>query len=324
MRDYIIRRILILIPTLIGITFIIFLVVHLAPGDPIVASIGEYSLKYSPQVYKEFLKIYGFDKPLVYRYFIWLKNMLTLNFGTSFVTHTPVIQRIAERLPVTLTLNILSYLVMFSISIPIGILSAVKRGKLFDKVSAVVLFILYSLFAPWVALILILIFGVKLNLLPFTGIVSIDFEQLSFLEKVWDLLSHLILPVITLSYGGIAFLSRLVRSSMLEVLGQDFIRFARAKGLSERVVILKHAFRNTLIPLVTIFGAILPSLLAGSVIIETIFSIPGLGELFYTSVMQRDYPVIMAMSFISATLTLLGVFLADILYAVVDPRIKYD
>jgi len=210
------------------------------------------------------------------------------------------------------------------VAIPIGVLSAAKQYSLFDKLTTVFVFIGFSVPTFWLALLLMILFGIRLNLLPISGIKSLYLANPTFWNRLLDYARHLVLPVFVSAFGGLAGLSRYTRSNMLEVIRQDYIRTARAKGLSERTVIYKHALRNALMPVVTILGLSVPGLIGGSVIFETIFSIPGMGQLFYGSVMARDYPVIMGILFIGAILTLLGNFLADISYAIVDPRISYQ
>ncbi|MCU0645577.1 MAG: ABC transporter permease, partial [bacterium] len=238
----------------------------------------------------------------------------------------PVLDIILKTLPNTIILNIAALLLIYLFAVPIGILSAVKQYSIFDKASTVFVFIGMAIPSFWLALLLILIFSVKLGWLPISGMHSLafSFEDLTFLERAWDLIAHAILPVFVLAFSGLAWLSRYTRSSMLEIIRQDYITTARAKGLSERSVIYKHALKNALLPIVTILGLSLPGLIGGSVIIETIFAWPGMGRLAYQAVLARDYPVIMGTSVFSVFLLLFGNLVADILYGIVDPRIKYD
>jgi peptide/nickel transport system permease protein len=324
MRNYIIRRILTLIPLYIGITIITFLIIHLAPGKP---SDLEAQMKPGLAIARERLeKIYGLDKPLYVQYWSWLKKMVVLDFGNSFQDSLPVLQKIEQTLPNTVILNIAALLLIYLFAVPIGILSAVKQYSIFDKASTVFVFIGMAIPSFWLALLLILVFSVKLGWLPISGMHSIliNFESITFLASAWDLIKHAFLPVFVLAFSGLAWLSRYTRSSMLEIIRQDYIITARAKGLSERDVIYKHALRNALLPIVTIFGLSLPGLISGSVIVETIFAWPGMGRLAYQAVMARDYPLIMGTSVFSVFLLLFGNLLADILYGIVDPRIKYD
>jgi len=217
-------------------------------------------------------------------------------------------------------------IIVYIISIPGGILSALKKDSLYDRVSSLILFVLYSLPSFWVGLLLLMVLsgGDYLNLFPLGGIVSDWAEDFGFFDRMLNIAWHLMLPVATLTYGGFAFLSRYTRATMLEVINQQYIMTARAKGLSEKRVVLVHAFRNSLVPLVTLMATILPGLLGGSVIVESIFSIPGMGMLAFEAILARDIPVIMAIASISAALTLLGILIADILYGVVDPRIRLE
>ncbi len=310
-----------MIPLLFGITLITFIVIHLAPGSPVEVQ-TEMSLKVSAQAKENLKKLYGLDKPLYIQYLDWLHRFVSLDFGKSFVDGRKVLDKIVERIPITLTINILSLLIIFMIAIPIGILSATKQYSLFDKISTVFVFVGFSTPTFWLALLLMILFGVYWGLLPISGIQSIDVSEMTFFDRLIDWGKHLILPVGVSAFGGIAGISRYSRSSMLEVIRQDYIRTARAKGLKESQVILKHAFRNALMPIVTIFGLSIPGLIGGGVIFETIFAIPGMGQLFYSSTMSRDYPTVMGILVIGAILTLIGNLIADISYAIVDPRVR--
>ncbi len=310
-----------MIPLVFGITLISFGVVHLAPGGPVEVE-TEMQLKASAQARENLKKLYGLDKPLHIQYFDWLRRFAKMDFGKSFVDGREVIKKIMERIPVTLKINILSLLLILCTAIPIGILSATKRYSLFDKLTTVFVFVGFSIPAFWLALLLMILFGVNLGILPISGIQSIDVSDMNTIERFIDQVKHLILPVGISAFGGIAGLSRYSRSSMLEVIRQDYIRTARAKGLNESDVILRHAFRNALMPVVTLLGLSVPGLIGGGVIFETIFAIPGMGQLFYSSAMSRDYPTIMGILVIGAILTLIGNLLADISYAFVDPRIR--
>jgi peptide/nickel transport system permease protein len=321
MLSYITRRLLLMIPLIFGITLITFTVIHLAPGNPVEVQ-TEMSLKASAQARENLKKLYGLDKPLHIQYFDWMKRFVKLDFGKSFVDGRKVIDKITERIPITLTINILSLMLIFTIALPIGILSATKQYSTFDKLSTVFVFIGFSTPTFWLALLLMILFGVYMGILPISGIQSIDISGMGHFDRLWDWIKHLILPVGISAFGGIAGLSRYSRSSMLEVIRQDYIRTAMAKGLPEKKVIFKHAFRNALMPIVTILGLSVPGLIGGGVIFETIFAIPGMGQLFYSSTMSRDYPTIMGILVIGAILTLFGNLIADISYAFVDPRVR--
>lgn len=310
-----------MVPLIFGITLITFTVIHLAPGNPVEVQ-TEMSLKASAQARENLKKLYGLDKPLHIQYFDWLKRFVELDFGKSFVDGRKVIDKIIERIPITLTINILSLMLIFIIALPIGILSATKQYSIFDKLSTIFVFIGFSTPTFWLALLLMILFGVNMGLLPISGIQSIDTSEMATFDRLWDWIKHLILPVGISAFGGIAGLSRYSRSSMLEVIRQDYIRTAKAKGLQEKKVIFRHAFRNALMPIVTILGLSVPGLIGGGVIFETIFAIPGMGQLFYSSTMSRDYPTIMGILVIGAILTLFGNLIADISYAFVDPRVR--
>jgi len=331
LRDYLIRRLLLIIPTFLGITLITFLVIQLAPGSPAAMKLrmgeqGHVGDEVTMEIVQQTRKLYGLDKPLWIRYGIWLRRVVTFDFGNSYKDHRPVLTKIAERLPVTLELNFISIFLVYLISIPVGVFSAVKQGSLADRVTTLIMFLLYSLPNFWVAALLIMFLGGGdfLDWFPVYGISSPGMEGAAFFSRLGDHLWHLVLPVFCLTYGGFAALSRYQRAGMLEVIRQDYIRTARAKGLPEKLVIFKHAFRNSIIPIVTLLGYLLPGMLGGSVIIESIFSIPGMGQLGFEAVLSRDYPVVLAIATISAMLTLLGLLVSDLLYVWADPRITYE
>lgn len=264
--------------------------------------------------------------PIPKRYLSWLSRLVRLDFDRSFKDDRPVMEKIAGALKVTVALNFLAILVIYAIAVPLGVAAAARRGSAFDHASSVALFILYSVPSFWLGTLLILTFSSKTawDVLPAVGLASPDHENLSYLSWLGDRIAHLILPLIVMTYAGFAGLSRYARTSMLETIGQDFVRTARAKGLSERVVLWKHAFRNSLVTIVTLVGNLLPGMIGGSVIVESIFSINGMGKLGFESILARDYPVVMAITTFSALLTLLGILLSDILYTIVDPRITHS
>lgn len=322
MLRYILFRIVNSIPLLLGITLITFFVIRLAPGNPTFYE-GAFNPKVKPEALKKLERLYGLDKPLYQQYLTWLKRISKLDFGRSFVDGKPVIEKIKERLPITLLINVLSLALILIFAIPIGIISAVKRNSALDKGLTVFVFIGFSMPGYWLALLLMILLGIKLRLLPISGLESLNAGKLSGWALFMDRLKHLILPVFISAFGGLAGFSRYMRQSMLEVLHQDYITTARAKGLPEKTVIMKHALRNALMPIITLLGLSVPGLIGGSVIFETIFAIPGMGQLFYEAAMARDYPTIMGILTIGAVLTLLGNLLADITYALIDPRIRY-
>jgi peptide/nickel transport system permease protein len=322
MGPFLVRRLLVVVPLLIGITFVSFIVISLAPGGPLDFLEGE-SPDLSPEVRKQLTELYGLDKPLVVQYWSWLTRLARLDFGRSFLPDgKPVLTKIGERLPVTLMLNIVEMLIILAVAVPIGVLSAVRQGSNFDKVTTMFVFIGFATPDFWLALLLMSFFGAQLGWLPISGLRSMNWEYLSFWGQQLDFVSHLALPIVVATFGGLAGFSRYMRQSMLEVVRQDYVQTARAKGLSERVVIGKHALRNALLPVVTILGLSLPGLIGGSVIIESIFAIPGMGQLMVQSIYARDYPVVMGNLVVVAVLTLFANLFADIAYGFVDPRIR--
>jgi peptide/nickel transport system permease protein len=319
---YAIRRVLISVPLFLGILVLSFLMLKLAPGEPTVIQ-QDLQVRQSEVQRETLRKLYGLDKPVYEQFGIWLWRAVRLDFGRSYMPDGRlVIDKVKERIPITLGLNLLELLITFFLAVPLGILSATRQYSVFDNVMTLFVFVGFATPDFWFALLLMILFGVQLGWLPMSGLRSLNFEYLPFWSQVWDILSHLILPVLVASFGGLAFLSRLMRGSLLEVIRQDFVRTARAKGLADRDVIYKHAVRNAVIPVVTLLGLMVPGLLGGSVIIETVFGIPGMGQLFVQSAYSRDEPVIMALVVIGASLSLLGNILADISYGLVDPRIR--
>ncbi len=322
MISYLARRVLGLVPLLIGITFVSFFVIQLAPGSPVDVA-TDLNPKASAEVRERMQKLYGLDQPLPVQYWRWLKRISRGDFGVSFAPDgRPVSEKIRDALPITLLLNVMSLCLIMGVGIPIGILSATRQYSLADRVTTVFVFIGFAMPGFWFALLCMLLFGVELGWLPISGLESLDYAQLTWSEKIVDRSLHLIMPVGIAGLTGLAGISRYMRSSMLEVVRQDYVTTARAKGLEERTVIYKHALRNALLPVITILGLSVPSLIGGSVIFEQIFAIPGMGRLFYDAVMSRDYPLVMGILVIGAVLTLLGNLLADLSYAVADPRLR--
>ena len=323
MALFALRRFLLAIPLLIGITFVSFLVIHLAPGEPVEVQTGDLSVQSTAQARQALRELYGLDKPFHVQYWKWLTRVVQLDFGRSFQPDgRPVLTKIGERLPITLLLNAVEMLLIMAVAVPIGVLSATRQYSLFDKVTTIFVFVGFATPDFWLALLLMILFGVQLGWLPISGLRSLNSEYLAFWPQQWDFISHLILPVVVATFGGLAGFSRYMRQSMLEVVRQDYIQTARAKGLPEQIVIGKHALRNALLPVVTILGLSLPGLIGGSVIVESIFAIPGMGQLMVQAVFSRDYPLIMGNLVIVAGLTLAANLLADLAYGVVDPRIR--
>jgi len=306
----------------VGITVISFAVIHLAPGSPTDMQTTLNPLA-TAETRARLEKIYGLDRPLHVQYLDWVSRLARFDFGQSMSgDHRPVWDKIKERLPLTISMNVVSLILTLAIAIPIGVASANKQGGAFDRSATVFVFLGFAIPHFWLALLLMLLFGIYWPILPISGLTSLDFATLSPLGKLNDLGRHLALPIFIYTFGSLAGMSRFMRSSMLEVLRQDYILTARAKGLPEHVVIYKHALRNAMLPTITILGLSVPGLIGGSVIIESIFALPGLGQLFYQSVMSRDYPLIMGNLVLGAVLTLAGNLLADVGYALADPRIR--
>jgi peptide/nickel transport system permease protein len=330
MPMYLIKRMLEMIPTLFGITLISFFIIHLAPGKP-TDIFTELNPKITPEARERLEKLYNLDKPVIVQYGMWLRKVARLDFGESFSSdRRSVMEKIWDkkkpllerRLFVTFMINLLSMVIIFFIAIPIGISSATHQHSLYDKITTTVVFVGFAMPSFWLALLLMIFFGVYLDWLPISQLKSMNYDSLTLPGKTWDLAKHLILPIFVSAFGGLAADSRYMRSSMLEVVRQDYVTVARAKGLPERTVIYKHALRNALLPIITLIGLSVPGLIGGSVIFENIFGIPGMGQLFYMSVMTRDYPTVMGILTIGAMLTLFGNLMADIGYMVADPRIR--
>ena len=322
MVPYLIRRLLISVPLLFGILLLSFVMLKLAPGEPTILQ-QDLQARASGAQRETLRQLYGLDKPIYVQFGRWIWRAVRLDFGRSYSPDgRPVMDKIKERIPVTLGLNILEIVIIFSVAVPLGILSATRQYSFFDKSMTLFVFVGFATPDFWLALLAMILFGVQLGWLPMSGLRSLNYEYLSLGAQIWDRVSHLILPVLVAAFGGLAYLSRLMRGSLLEVIRQDYIRTARAKGLSEHDVIYKHAVRNAVIPVVTLLGLMVPGLLGGSVFIETVFAIPGMGQLFVQSAFSRDEPVLMALIVIGASLSLLGNVLADVSYGLVDPRIR--
>ena len=361
---YLLKRLMLMLPTLFGITLVTFFIMKLAPGDPSMIKLMFAGEGISPEALAAVLQsekpvielsdgYLGFarkagqwemsflmdqaeiEKTHVFRalkwtgentvfYWRWLNKIVRLDFGLSAKDKLPVSRKIWEAIPVTLLINVVTVLLIYAVSVPLGIWSAVRQGTVLDKIVMIKLFIFYSLPTFWVATMLLVFFagGEYLDLFPIMGITSDDFIELGIFQKIMDVSWHLFLPVLASVVGSFAFLSRFARSNFLDVIRQDYIRTARAKGLSEGVVLFKHGLRNAMIPFVTLMGTLLPGLLGGSVVIEQIFSIPGMGMLSFEAVLNRDHNVIMAIALLSAFLTLVGLLISDLLYTIVDPRIR--
>ncbi|MBI5545809.1 MAG: ABC transporter permease [Deltaproteobacteria bacterium] len=326
MRAYLVHRLVWLLPTFFGITLLSFALLHLAPGDPLSAAGADTLSGAGPsqEAIADFRSTMGLDQPLPARYAKWLGRVLTLDFGLSSYDHRPVADKVLEALPNTLLLSGLALLLSYLLAIPLGVLSAVKRGSWFDRALGLGLFLLYSMPAFWVAVMLLVLFGGGRywNLFPMQGLHSPGAASLGPLGRLADLAWHLVLPVFCLTYASLAALSRYARASMVEALRQDYVRTARAKGLGEPAVVLRHALRNALLPIVTLLGLSLPHLVGGSVIVEQIFGVPGMGRLGFQALATRDYNTVMAVTTLAALLTMLGGLVSDLACSALDPRIR--
>ena len=309
------------VPQLIGITLVSFMVIHLAPGSVSEAVYG-LNPQVSSQAREKLDKLYGLDRPVLEQYKDWALRLVRLDFGESFVDGRRVSEKVGEAIPVTLCIGLLSLMIALGFGISLGVWSAEHRGTKTEKILSALLLALYAMPGFWLALLAMSFFGVSLDWFPVSGLNSIFYEDWSIGQKILDTAWHLVLPVIISSVSGVAAMTAFIKSGVLEVLGKNYIRTARAKGLSEKDVHAKHALANALLPVITIVGLSIPGLLGGSVVLESLFSIPGMGRLFFSSVFSRDYPVIMAILVIGASLTLLGNILADFAYKIADPRTR--
>ena len=341
MFDYILRRIFYMIPTLLGVTVIVFIIINLAPGSPIEQKIqqiqfgggageaqssgGSNTGAVSEEVVEALKKQYGFDKPMHMRYLIWLKNLATFDFGESFTYELPVTEVISSKFPVSLQFGLISLFLSYLICIPLGLLKAIYNGTKFDYISSFIIMGMYSIPGFMLGILLVVFFagGQFYDWFPAGELYSDYYDDLSFMGKISDRVHHFILPCISYMIGQFTVLTMLQKNSLLEEIKKDYIRTARAKGLGEKAVYLKHALRNALIPIVTGIGSFLSVFFAGSLLIETIFNLDGMGLLGYKAVLERDYNVIMGLTFIQSILMLLGNLISDLAYVLVDPRIDF-
>jgi microcin C transport system permease protein len=342
MVKYFLRRLGIIIPTLFGVTIVVFLIINMAPGGPIEQKLQQMRFGsgaestasgvhggthgVSDEVMEALKRQYGFDKPLYQRYLLWLKNLSKLDFGESFTYEEPVIDVITSKFPVSLQFGVVSLLLSYLVSIPLGILKAIRKGGAFDIVSSFILFILYSI-PPFMLAILLIVFfsgGSFFEWFPVGGLSSEGYDELSLFEQVTDRAYHFFLPLVCYTIGSFTSLTILMKNSLLEEIKKDYIRTARAKGVDEKIVYMKHALKNALIPIVTGLGGFLSIFFAGSLLLETIFQLDGIGLLSYKSVLARDYNVIMGLVFLQSALFLFGNVLSDFAYVLVDPRIDFE
>lgn len=324
MLNYIARRLLLIVPLLIGISILNFAIIKMAPGDPLMAMAidPQHFVDITPEEQAKLKEALGLNDPIHIQYLNWAKEVINGNLGRSLISRRPVKDLIKQRLPATLSLGAISLAVSVLIALPIGIISAVKQYSLTDYAATLYAFIGLSIPAFWLGLMVVYVFSLRLGWFPTGGRVSFNVAP-GFWPMIVDRLHHFVLPVVTLSAASLAGWMRYQRTSMVETFKQDYVRTARAKGLSEITVILKHAWRNSLIPIVTLFGFSLANLIGGAYIVEVIFSWPGMGRLGVEAIFRRDYPLVMGVGLVSSLMVMLGNLFADILYAFVDPRIRY-
>lgn len=330
MLDYLIRRLLLAVGTLFLITFVVYGLIRLMPGDPLLVQLDAMGPDKTTRVedIERMREIFGLNDPWYVAYFKWLGRTVTGDLGSSLSRNAPVAGMIKDRLGPTLLLSVTSLTLTYLLAIPMGLYASARANKPDERVLSTLLYMLYSLPSFVAALFLQTFFAIQLQgtpyELPLFGMTSDNFDTMTRGEQVLDLFRHSLLPVACYTYGSLAYYSRFVRANMQEVVRQDYIRTARAKGVGPMGVLCRHAFRNTLIPLVTMIGLTLPSLLSGSIVLEQIFSWPGMGKLFFESIRERDYPTLMGLMLMFSVLTLIGQLLADLLYAFVDPRVSYS
>ncbi|MBN1610901.1 MAG: ABC transporter permease [Polyangiaceae bacterium] len=337
MLRYVARRLLIMIPTFFGITLVCFMVMRMANADPVTAGL-EGSLQgrqISQEALEQLRRLYDLDKPWYVQYGRLVSRLVTFDLGTRWQDGRPIKQVIGDALPITLLLSFLSLVIAYAIAVPVGIASAVRQHTLGDRATTVVLFMLYSLPSFWVGTVLLVFlasgkyvdcgWSASPGCFPLQGWHAFEgFENMSLPAKAGDVAWHMVLPLVTLTYNAFASLSRYMRAGVLDEIRQDYVRTARAKGLSERVVIYKHVLRNSIISLITLLGLTLPYLIGGSVIVESIFGIPGMGYVALEAIRMPDYPLVITIVAFTAVVTMLGVLVSDVLYAIVDPRIAYS
>ena len=323
MFRYLLRRLLQAIPVLFIISIMAFMIIQLAPGDPTIIYMKPDKRELTAEEKAELYSRLGLDRPIYIQYFAWLKNIVEGDWGYSLATKKPVVTEIFTRLPNTLLLSFTALILALLVSIVAGSISALKKYSIIDHVTTFAAFLGLSIPGFWFALVLVQIFGKKLGWLPTVGMRNLG-ANLNGWESILDISKHIIMPALVLSLAQMAYWTRYQRSSLVEVLNQDYIRTARAKGLQEHTVLFRHAFKNALIPLITIAGLTIPNLVSGSFVIETVFSWPGMGRLGISAIESRDYPVIMGVTMLISLMVIIGNLLADITYAFVDPRIRFE
>jgi len=322
MSRYIIRRIIGMIPLLLGISFMVFALLNLVPGSP--TSQFEFNPSIKPADLERIKSNLGLDAPWYQRYFLWLGDALRGDFGISFRNYVPVTVTLKTALPNTLLLSVSSLLISIIFAVPVGVLAAVKRNSWFDRVTNYFATAFYSMPSIWLGMLMIILFSVKfqqwgLPSMPVSGV-----KNLRDGGDVWDRFVHLVMPAMTLALVSLSGWTRYIRSQMLEVVRQDYMRTADAKGLTRRTTIIRHGFKNAMLPLVTLIGLDIPSLFGGALIVENVFAYRGVGQVTIESLNGNDYSVAMACIMMLAFLTVVGNLIADILYGVLDPRVRYD
>jgi len=309
--------------TLWLITFVVFGLIRNMPGTPLQLEGENLDQKIDPADIERMKKNYGLDLPWHKAYVVWLGNVLRLDLGRSFSQRQPVLKLIGERVGPTLLISLSSLVLTYLLSIPLGLYCSAKSGKPSERAVGTLLYMLYSLPAFVAALLLLMLLSYRMDWFPLRGMKSDNYNQLGNWQQFKDVVWHAVLPIVCATYGSLAYYTRFVRANLQEVVRQDYIRTARAKGAGPLRVLVLHAFRNTLIPLVTLIGLTMPYLISGSIILEQVFDWPGMGRMYFESISTRDYPLIMGLTLLFSVVALLGQLVADVLYAVVDPRVSY-
>ena len=323
MAAYLMRRMLMGLLTLWLITFVVFGLIRNMPGTPLQLEGENLDQKIDPADIERMKKNYGLDLPWHKAYVVWLGNVLRLDLGRSFSQRQPVLKLIGERVGPTLLISLSSLVLTYLLSIPLGLYCSAKSGKPSERAVGTLLYMLYSLPAFVAALLLLMLLSYRMDWFPLRGMKSDNYNQLGDWQQFKDVVWHAVLPIVCATYGSLAYYTRFVRANLQEVVRQDYIRTARAKGAGPLRVLVLHAFRNTLIPLVTLIGLTMPYLISGSIILEQVFDWPGMGRMYFESISTRDYPLIMGLTLLFSVVALLGQLVADVLYAVVDPRVSY-
>ncbi|HRP05253.1 MAG TPA: ABC transporter permease [Opitutaceae bacterium] len=336
MRDYFLRRFLLIPPTLLGITLIVFLITRVVPGGPLERSLIEAQMgdmgggradtgrgAISEEQMAQLKAYYGFDQPPVTAYLLWLKKIVTGDFGMSYRFGEPVLQIIMDRIPVSLTYGLITLFLVYAVCIPLGVIKAIKHRTPIDNITSALVFTGYAIPGYALGAILVVYLAARLRWFPMGGFTGRDFDDLSLFGKIGDFAHHAALPLFCYTVGSFALVTLLMKNHLMDNLAADFIRTAVAKGVSFRAAVVKHALRNSLIPIATHLGQQFSLLVTGSFLIETIFDINGMGLLGYTSVTDRDYPTVMGVLLISSMLILIGHILSDVLVAIIDPRVRF-